>query len=68
MREHPRVRPLAPILVFSPAVGASELRKALEAGATRRILKPDPDGLSEAMRDFASEVASGAESAASARQ
>src|SRR5215207_6435148 len=48
--------PLAPILVFSSAAGAGAPRKALEAGATRYILKPDLVGLVEAAHDLASEA------------
>jgi DNA-binding response OmpR family regulator len=51
--------PLAPILFFSSAARASAMRKALEAGATRYILKPDLGGLVEAAHDLASEAASG---------
>jgi two-component system response regulator RegA len=60
--------PLAPILFVSSESGASALRKALEAGATRYILKPDLVGLVEAAHDLASEAANGPECTDLARQ
>jgi len=60
--------PLAPILFFSSAAGAGAPRKALEAGATRYILKPDLVGLVEAAHDLASEAASSPECTGLARQ
>jgi len=60
--------PLSPVVIFSSAEGESARREALSAGATRYVLKPDIEGLIEAVGQVTSVVPLGVVESGSGRR